>query len=89
MMTASGITVRVPLTIRRWPGRKTVVSPVRDGGDAVLPTRADPALKALARVFRYQRLLDKGRYVSISKMAAAERIDQGYLGRVLQMALGI
>jgi len=58
-----------------------------DGGTA-LPTRADPALlKALARAFRYQRLLDEGQYASISEMAAAERIDRGYLGRVLQLTL--
>ena len=62
--------------------------PVRDGGEAALPTRADPTLvKALARAFRYQRLLDEGRYASISEMAAAERIDRGYLGRVLRLTL--
>ena len=65
-----------------------VVRPVPDGGEATLPTRADPALvKALARAFRYQRLLDEGRYASISEMAAAEKLDRGYLGRVLQLTL--
>jgi DNA invertase Pin-like site-specific DNA recombinase len=53
------LTVWVPLAIRRRPGRRTVVTPVRDGGETALPTCADPALvKALARAFRYQRLLD-------------------------------
>ncbi len=84
----ASITVRVPLTIRRRPGRKTVVTPVRDGGETAIPTRADPALvKALARAFRYQRLLDEGRYASISEMAAAEKLDRGYLGRILQLTL--
>ena len=88
MSEAASITVRVPLTIRRRPGRKTVVTPVRDGGEAALPTRADPALvKALARAFRYQRLLDEGRYASISEMAAAERIERGYLGSLLRLTL--
>ena len=32
-------------------------------------------------------MLDEGRYASISEMAAAERIDRGYLGRVLQLTL--
>ncbi len=50
----ASITVRVPLTIRRRPGRKTVVTPVSQQGDMVMPTRADPTLvKALARAFRY------------------------------------
>jgi hypothetical protein len=88
MSQAASITVRVPLTIRRRPGRKTVVTPVRDGGETALPTRADPALvKALARAFRYQRLLDEGRYASISEMAAAERIERGYLGTLLRLNL--
>ena len=54
----------------------------------VQQTRADPALlKALARAFRWQRLLDNGRYGSISEMAAGERIERGYLGKVLKLTL--
>jgi len=88
MTEVASITVRVPLTIRRRPGRKTVVTPVRDSGEAALPTRADPALvKALARAFRYQRLLDEGRYASISEIAAAENIERGYLGSLLRLTL--
>ena len=88
MTEASTITVRVPLNIRRRPGRKTVVTPVQEGLEPVLPTRADPALlKALARAFRYQKLLDEGRYASISEMAAAERIERGYLGTLLRLTL--
>ena len=84
----ASITVRVPLTIQRRPGRKTVVMPAQDGAEAVFPPRADPALvKALARAFRYQRLLAEGRYASISEMAAAERIERGYLGSLLRLTL--
>jgi hypothetical protein len=57
-VATSIIAVRVPLAIRRRPGRKTDVMP--EGGSAAAPSRtsADPALvKALARAFRYQRLL--------------------------------
>jgi hypothetical protein len=87
MTEATSITIRVPLTIRQRPGRKTVVTPVGDGGEA-LPTRADPALvKALARAFRYQKLLDEGRYASISEMATGERIERGYLGTLLRLTL--
>jgi hypothetical protein len=88
MSAAASITVRVPLTVRRRPGRKTVVTP--QGAATPLParSRADPALvKALARAHRWQRMLDNGRYASISEMAAAEKIDRGYLGRILQLTL--
>ena len=87
MTAATSITVRVPLAIRHRPGRKTVVTPMTDGA-APVTTRADPALvKALARAFRYQRLLDEGRYTSISEMAEAERIERGYLGTLLRLTL--
>ena len=57
-------------------------------GGPVVATRADPTLvKALARAFRYQRLLDEERYASISEMAAAERIERGYLGSLLRLTL--
>ena len=87
MSEAGSITVRVPLSVRQRAGRKTVVTPGY-GDSAPVPLRTDPALvKALARAFRWQRLLDEGRYASISEMAQAERIERGYLGKVLQLTL--
>lgn len=87
MTLPTSITVRVPLKVRHRPGRKTVVTPAQDGVPT-MTTRADPALvKALARAFRYQRLLDEGRYASISEMAAAEKIERGYLGTLLRLTL--
>jgi hypothetical protein len=44
-------------------------------------------VKALARAFRYQKLLDEGRYASITEMAAAERIERGYRGSLLWLTL--
>ena len=44
-------------------------------------------MDVLAWAFRYQRLLDEGRYGSISEMAAAERIERGYLGTLLRLTL--
>jgi hypothetical protein len=87
MTAATSITVRVPLAIRHRPGRKTIVTPIADGV-APVTTQADPALvKALARAFRYQRMLDQGRYASITEMAAAERLERGYLGSLVRLTL--
>ncbi|HEY8613050.1 MAG TPA: hypothetical protein VIL69_17410 [Roseomonas sp.] len=88
----TSLTVQVPIAIRRRPGRKMVVTPegvVSGAARTVsIPTSADPALvKALARAFRYQKLLDEGRYSSITEMAEAERLDRGYMGRLLQLTL--
>jgi hypothetical protein len=89
-MTVTGsITVRVPIAIRRRGGRKLVVTP--DGsvpGTAPACTRADPALvKALARAHRWKRLLEEGRYGSLSELAKAEKIDRSYLGKMLRLTL--
>jgi len=85
-MTERTITVRVPLTIRARSGRKTIASP--DGSRWSGRTRADPAMvKALARAFRWKRLLDERRYASISDIAAVEKIDRGYVGSILRLIL--
>jgi hypothetical protein len=87
-MPVSHVTVRVPLTVRRRPGRKTLVSIGFGADGGRIATKADPALlKALARAFRYQKLLDEGRYANISEMATAEKIERGYLGTLLRLTL--
>ena len=85
MSGVSTITVRVPLTVRHRPGRKTIVTP---GGIAPMTTRSDPALvKALGRAFRWRRMLETGRYASVSDIARAEKIDRTYLGDILRLTL--
>lgn len=90
------VTVTVPLTIRRRGGRKAIIAP--DGsrldpggaGQAAgfISIHGDPVqIKALARGFRWRRLLEEGRYASIRELAVAEKVDRAYVGRVLQMTL--
>jgi len=82
---ATSITVRVPIAIRKRGGRKVIVGPdgsVLPGAPRQATTTADPALlKALARAFRWRRLLEDGRYASVSDIARAEKIDRGYVRR--------
>ena len=94
MKGVTSVTVTVPLTIRRRGGRKQIIGPdgavARPGecGAGVVPVNGDPALiKALARGFRWRRMLEEGRYASISEMAAAEKIERGYLGSLLRLTL--
>jgi hypothetical protein len=79
------------MTIRRRGGRKQIIGPdgaqVQTGGDA-METRGDPALvKALARAFRWRRMLEEGKHVSMRELAAAEKIDASRLSRVLRLTL--
>ncbi|MBI1187357.1 MAG: hypothetical protein GC206_08525 [Alphaproteobacteria bacterium] len=90
----TSVTVVVPMTIRRRAGRKQIIgpdgAPVPTGRDAagVAETRGDPALvKALARGFRWRRMLEEGRYGSIRELAAVEGVDRAYVGRVLNLTL--
>lgn len=88
MSITTSITVRVPLTVRHRPGRKTVVTFSTPADAAAIRRRADPAMvKALARAFRWKRMLDGGRYVSISEIAVAEKIDRGFVGSILRLTL--
>ena len=81
------------LTIRRRGGRKQIIGP--DGAavgaceaEGVAATRGDPALvKALARAFRWRRMLEAGDYYTIDELAAAEKINPSYLSRLLRLTL--
>jgi hypothetical protein len=54
----------------------------------VAETRGDPALvKALARAFRWRRMLEEGRYASVRDLAKAEGVNRTYIGRVLSLTL--
>jgi hypothetical protein len=94
MKGVTSVTVSVPLTIRRRGGRKQIIGPdgavalPGDGGGGVVPVNGDPALiKALARGFRWRRMLEEGRYASISEMAKAEGVERGYVGTLLRLTL--
>ena len=85
-MSAS-ITVRVPITMRKRGGRRLVVAP--DGAPWSPPkARIDSTLvKALARAHRWKKMLDDGRYGSVTELAAGEKLDRGYLGKILMLTL--
>jgi hypothetical protein len=88
----TSVTVVMPMTIRRRGGRKQIIGPdgvpVCLGGDPVEETRGDPVLvKALARAFRWRRMLEEGRYGSIRELAKTEGVDRAHVGRVLNLTL--
>lgn len=81
------VSVRVPLTVRKRGGRKVVIGP--DGASlAPSPAQPDSALvKALARAFRWRRLLETGVYGTVEEICAAEKINASYVSRVLRLTL--
>lgn len=95
MTSVTSVTVRVPLTIRRRGGRKMIISPDGVATDArfrtpadIAVTRGDPALvKAVARAFRWKRMLEDGRYGALAELSAAEKINESYVSRILRLTL--
>ena len=82
------LTVRVPMTFTKRGGRKLVISP--DGAPSWAPPRrrVDNAMvKAIARAHRWKRLMESGRFASVTELAEAEKINQSYLCRVLRLTL--
>jgi hypothetical protein len=82
------LVVRIPMRFQRRGGRKRIVAP--DGTAIVPSSKPQPdgtLVKALARAWRWQRILDDGVYASVSEIGDAENISKSYVSRILQLAL--
>lgn len=77
------ITVHVPFSLVKRGGRKEMVPPI----GRPLPRNVDDTLvKALARAFRWKRMLESGEFGTISDLARHEGIAAPYLARVFRLA---
>ena len=56
-------------------------------GPASKPQPDGTLAKALARAWRWQRMLDEGVYASVSEIGDAENISKSYVSRILRLAL--
>jgi hypothetical protein len=87
-LDGSTLIVRIPMRFQRRGGRKRIVAP---DGNELAPARSsqpDGALvKALARAWRWQRMLDEGVYTSVSEIGDTENISKSYVSRILRLAL--
>ncbi|RBP90259.1 hypothetical protein [Paenirhodobacter enshiensis] len=78
------VTIRVPFRLVKRGGRKAMELPA----DTPTQRRPDDALvKALARAFRWKRMLDSGEFATIAELAAREKITLSYLTRILRLTL--
>jgi hypothetical protein len=87
-LDGSTLIVRIPMRFQRRGGRKRIVAP--DGSEITPTTRPQPdgtLVKALARAWRWQRMLENGEYGTLAELAAAERISRSYICRVLRLTL--
>ncbi len=81
---AQTLTVVIPLRVKPRGGRKAMVTP----GVLALERQQDVTLiKAVARAFRWRRMLEIGHFATIKDLAAAEKINSSYVSRVLRLTL--
>lgn len=77
----------IPLAVRKpRGGRKLMIAPsstASRGSSAVDTT----LVKALARAFRWRRMMEAGRYSTIDELSAAEKINSSYVSRLLRLTL--
>ncbi len=78
------VTLHVPFRVVKRGGRKEMQLP--EG--AAHPRRTNSALvKALARAFRWKRMLESGDFATIAELAEREGIASSYMTRVLRLTL--
>jgi hypothetical protein len=88
------VTMHIPLALRRRRGRKVLVAP---DGDDRMPLMQEsaarsgdeltPAVRTLARAFRWRMLLEAGAAATVQEIAAWEKINPSYVSRVLRLTL--
>lgn len=78
------VTIHVPFRVMKRGGRKAVQLP-----DGVEHKRRveNTMVKALARAFRWKRILEAGEFATIAELAEHEKIAPSYMTRVLRLTL--
>jgi len=87
MMDGEVISIEIPMTFKKRGWRKIIVLPDGSHGHPLPAATIDNAMvKAIARAFRWQRLLENGTYGCLDEIAKAERIGPSFLSRIIRLA---
>lgn len=81
---AETVTLHVPFRLVKRGGRKEMQPPV---GAAKSSGTDNTLAKALARAFRWKRMLESGEFATIAELAQREGIASSYMTRVLRLTL--
>ncbi len=87
MNAAEPLRTDIPMTFRLRGGKTAMVLP--DGTRAVQQREAtidNTMVKAIARGFRWHKMLYEGAYATIEDLSAAEKINPSYVSRVMRLA---
>ena len=82
------LAIRVPMKFKRVGGRKEIITPGGLNETAGSNASAQkPLVLALARAHRWKRLLDEGKFNSISCLAGELGVCSSYVGRIMKLTL--
>lgn len=85
-MASEVISIEIPMTFKKRGGRKVIVLPDGSHGHPSPAATIDNAMvKAIARAFRWQKLLENGTYSCLDEIAKAERIDSSFISRIIRL----
>jgi hypothetical protein len=85
-MAGDVVSIEVAMIFKKRGGRKVIVLPDGTQGNPALKATIDNTMvKAIARAFRWQKLLENGTFSSIDDIARREKINSSYVSRVIRL----
>ena len=79
------VDIRVPMEFKTRSGRKEIILPPGAATTADVGPRS-PLVVALARAYRWQRMIDSGEVPGVEAIAAQHGVDRAYVSRILCLA---
>lgn len=80
------IVIDIPMALRHRSGRKEIVLPPGVVAASVnTDTPPSPLALALARAFRWQEMIEKGKAKSNSDLARKLKLDPSYIARIIRL----
>ncbi len=78
-----GVTLSIPIQIKRRSGRRQIILP---NGEPLKPATPPTSLQsALARGYRWLKMLESGEVASLKALAALEQVDDRYVSRMINL----
>lgn len=82
------VSIEIPMTFKKRGGRKVIVLPDGSHGHPEPAATIDNTMvKAIARAFRWQRLLENGTYTCLDDIARSEKIGASFVSRYHRLVL--
>jgi len=81
------IVIRIPMAFKKCGGRKEIILP--EGVDAAEPPKPQPQrplVVALAKAFKWQKMMESSQVGSIKELARRNRVNPSYIARILRLA---